>query len=201
MTRRLHIAAALTLPFVISGCDLLYAGLYPDLGPFPEPELGPTVVYDSGLATIDFTQGDATQTLTLDEVGPNSMLDSYMGAAVTWRNDAGWIVRINAYDFVDPSVGNLPGIPSADVTVERIDGHEHWTAGTYTAAPGNSCIVDVWEMSETVVSGRANCRKLRWTDSAAGYGLEPVYIEGQDPFDITVTFEAKPSEGNPASTS
>lgn len=79
------------------------------------------------------------------------------------------------------------------MTVERIDGHEHWTAGTYTAAPGYSCIVDVWEMSEAVVSGRANCRSLRWTDGAAGFGMgEPVYIEGQDPFDITVTFEAVP---------
>jgi len=196
VTRGLRFAAALTLPLLLSGCDLLYAGLYPglypDQGPLPDPELGPAVVYDSGLATLEITRREASETVTLDEVGPNSMLDSYMGAMVSWRNDSGWIVRVNAYNFADPGMGSFPGGTSTDVTVERIDGHDHWMAGSYTAAPGNSCVVDVWEMSETLVSGRANCRNLRWTDSLAGYGLEPVYIDGQDPFDITVTFEAKP---------
>ncbi len=203
MTRRLRIAAALAvLPLVISGCDLLYAGLYGPIDPFLEPELGPSIVYETGVATIEMTRGATTETITLDQVGPNSMLDSFMGATVTWRNDDGWIVRINAYEFSDPGAVGLPGITSGDVTVEWIAEHELWTAGTYTAAAGNSCVVDIWEMSETAVSGRANCRKLQWTDGTGGYGFgELVYIEGQDPFDVTVTFEAKPFDGSPATTS
>jgi hypothetical protein len=146
------------------------------------------------------TQGGTTETMTLDQIGPDSMLDSYMGATVTWRNDDGWIVRMNAYDYSDPGAGDVPGSIGGDVTVERIDGHEHWSAGSYTSTAGNRCIVDVWEMSETVVSGRANCRGLRWTDYAGGFSFgEPVFIEGQDAFDLTVTFEAKPSGDGQAS--
>lgn len=195
MTRRLRIAAALAvLPFVISGCDLLWAGLYGPTDPFLEPELGPSIVYESGVATIEITQGDTTETVTLSEIGPNSMLDSYMGATVTWRNDDGWIVRMNAYSFADPAIGDFPGSMAGDVTIERINEHELWTAGSYTSTAGNRCIVDIWEMSETGVSGRANCRGLRWSDGAGGFGLgEPVFVEGQDPFDMTVTFEAKPA--------
>lgn len=203
MRRRLQIAAALALlPFVISGCDLLFASLYGPIDPFPEPELGPSVLYDSGVATIEITQGDTTETMTLDQVGPNSMLDSYMGATVTWRNDDGWVLRLNAYSFLDPAAMDFPGSFSADLTVDRIEDHELWTAGGYTSTAGNRCIVDISEMSETGVSGRADCRGLRWSDGSSGFGFgEPALIEGQDSFDMTVTFEATPIEGSPSSTS
>jgi len=203
MRGRLRTAAMLAVvPFVLSGCDLLFAGLYGPMDPFPEPDLGPSVVYDSGVATLEITQTDTTETVTLDQLGPNSIMDSYMGATVTWRNDDGWILRLNAYSFADPAAGGFPGSVSGDITFDRIGDNELWTAGGYTSAAGNRCIVDISEMSETRVSGRANCRGLRWSDATGGFGFgEPVFIEGQDPFDVTVTFEAAPFEGAPSSAS
>jgi len=138
MTSRLQVVAAMTLPLLISGCDLLWASLYAPTDPFLEPELGPSVVYESGVATIEITRGNTTETMTLDEVGPNSMLDSYIGASVTWRNNDGWILRLDAYSFTDPALGDIPGNVFGDVTVEWIAEHEAWTAGATPRRPATA---------------------------------------------------------------
>jgi hypothetical protein len=56
-------------------------------------------------------------------------------------------------------------------------------------------------MSETKFAGRVNCRELRWTDGMHPSLDAPAYIDGQEPFDVTVTFEAEPSDGPPGTTS
>jgi hypothetical protein len=198
--RALRVAAALAvLPLILSGCDVLLAGLYgmdPFGDPFADPFADPSVVttYDSGTTTIEFTQGGETQTITLDQVAANSQLDSLYGATVNWENDDGWSTSVTAYDTAQFGDGmGMPGVIAGDVTISLINGHDYWMAGSYTSSAGHSCIVDVWEMSETKFSGRANCRELQWTDGVAPYnGSGPAYIEGEEPFDVSITFEATP---------
>jgi hypothetical protein len=53
--------------------------------------------------------------------------------------------------------------------------------------------VDLAEVDETEVTGTATCRGLRWADGLVAPGIgEPVFIEGQEPFDAEITFEARP---------
>lgn len=110
-----------------------------------------------------------------------------IGANVTWRNDAGWGLSLLAFD------GAAFGGPSSaggDVTIQRVSGLDFWTTSAW-----DRCIVDVDELSEAGVTGSATCRGLRWVDGMSGFGAvggpgEPAYIEGQEPFDAELTFEA-----------
>jgi hypothetical protein len=119
------------------------------------------------------------------------------GAAVTWRNDAGWLLQVTVYEFGSvfaprPTGGTDDDSYYGDVTVQRIAVNEFWIARG-TGPFGNRCIVDIVDASETLVQGSATCRDLRWQDGTAPdvFG-EPVYIEGEEPFDAEITFEARP---------
>ena len=48
-------------------------------------------------------------------------------------------------------------------------------------------------MSADKVAGQVNCSQLRWTDGMRWSSDGPAYIEGQDPFDVTIDFEAEAS--------
>ena len=193
----LFLAAAAML---LTGCDVLYSSVLGGgtvIGGSGDPGM-PTVraTYTSGQATLKITQGSDTQTITLDEVSAGSQLMSIIGGSASWRNADGWVLQVMAFDS-----GSMPGAPLpnfADVpgqlTIERINGNQLWTTQDYTG--DNRCIVTVAQVDQKALSGTATCRSLRWSDGFAGsmqFGLEaPAYIAGQDPFDVDVTFEAKP---------
>src|SRR5687767_437836 len=102
MFRAFRAAAALAiLPLVLSGCDLLLAGLYPT-GPFPDPFTDPFInpegltEFDRGQATLVITRDEEEQTVVLDQVFGSTMLG--FGTTITWRNDDGWSMTIGYYD-------------------------------------------------------------------------------------------------------
>jgi hypothetical protein len=187
----LRLAAFAALPLVISGCDLIAAYLSPmPIGGFGDPET--TTAYSTGTATVQITQGGTTQTISLD-ISPGSTYDSYVGAIVSWENDEGWTVMVDAYDESLLGGVSVPGLMDGDVTISRIEGHEFWTAGSYTGLSTAGCGVKVSEMTPVKVAGRVTCSQLRWTDGTSWSLDGPQYIEGQDPFDVTIDFEAEAS--------
>lgn len=172
----------------VAGC------LLPNFGAFgSDDEPFPTVLatYATGSATLQMKRGDVAETVTFNRIGPGSQLGSFVGANVTWRNEDGWVLQVTAFDtmFGSPEAA---GPYSGDVVLQLIADHELWRADSY-ATTGPRCIIDLDHVSETGVRGTATCKGLRWVDGTAGPLFpEPVYIEGQEPFDAEVTFEATP---------
>jgi len=176
-------------------CGLLAGGCnVPNFGAFGNEEIPvPTVLatYATGSATLEMNRGDVVETVTFDRVGLGSQLASLMGATVTWRNDSGWVLQVTAFDAMFGS-SSAVGPYSGDVVLQLITDHELWRADSYGTA-GPRCIVDLDDVSETSVRGTATCKGLRWVDGTAVPGFNnPVYIEGQEPFDAEITFEATP---------
>ena len=177
---------------VVAGCDLLWAayGVDPWAPPppwieepaFPEPTILAT--YSQGTATIEITRvGDAVETITLDRVAPGSTKDGWMGTSVGWRNDAGWVLTLYAYD---------DSYSMADITLQRIVDLEVWRAPAIGPG-GPRCLVDLDESSADAVRGSASCHNLRWEDGLIQpVSMEPTYIEGEAPFAAEITFEATP---------
>lgn len=183
--RQRLILAYASLSFVMLGCSLAY----PRFPIAPDEMAAPTVraAYSTGTATLEITREGVSETITLDRVEPGSQLADLMGATVTWRNDAGWVLFLSAFDREE--MGGFG--PSGSIQFERIEGHEYWIAGGYV---DDRCILDVDELSETAVRGSATCLGLRWVDGAGGgvgFG-PPQYVEGQPEFDAKVTFQASP---------
>ncbi|MEX2548436.1 MAG: hypothetical protein WD830_11730 [Chloroflexota bacterium] len=194
----------------LGGVALVLIGLlaggcfFPNFGAFGDEEFPlPTVLatYTTGSARLHVSQsseqGGSGEVVILDRVGQGSALNSLTGATVSWRNDDGWLLQLTVYEFGLPFLPVPTGAPedesySADVTVQRIIANEFWTARG-VGPSGNRCIVDVAESSETVVRGSATCRGLRWQDGTVPdpFG-DPIYIEGQEPFEAEITFEATP---------
>lgn len=186
--RMLRLAAFVALMLPLSGCELIATYLYPPISGFDDPEVFSN--YSTGTATVQLTQGATTQTIHL-EISPGSMFDSYMGAMVTWQNDDGWTVMVNAYD--NWTMGGVALPATGDVTINYIADHDFWTAGSYSSWSTGGCGVKLSEMSADKVAGRVNCSQLRWTDGMNMSFDGPAYIEGQDPFDVTIDFEAESS--------
>jgi len=159
--------------------------------------------YATGSAQLVLTQAGQTETIQLTRVGRGSTLDNFSGAAVGWRSDDGWVLQVMAYEFgaVPPnlrspaptsSATEVSGSYSGDITIQLIADHEFWTATSWSDS-GNRCIVDIEDATATLIKGSATCRGLKWADGAAPANLiNPVYIEGEEPFDAEITFEARP---------
>ena len=188
---------------LLTGVALLFAGCFlPNLGNFADfADEGPfpsvLATYIRGSATLAITRAGTTETIALNQVGRGSQAASLVGMNVSWRNEDGWILQVNAYDISSvfgprPSGESESESYSGDVSIQLIADHEFWRADSYGAA-GNRCIVDIEEADETEVRGSATCRGLRWTDgTVVPLNPEPVLIEGQEPFDAEITFEATP---------
>lgn len=184
-----RLAAVLFLPLLLSGCELLFPGFYSyGSTEFPlDPSFGPDTSYTTGSASLDLTQDGNTQRVDLGELLPGA--GTLEGAtSATWKNEDGWSLSImNFGDF------GLPEDPySAVVTIQQVNDHEVWIADTMT---NSSCTTNVQESSADRFAGASTCRQLRWADGSAapgGFGMgSPPYIAGQDPFDVSITFEAK----------
>ena len=176
-------AFALVAALVTGGCQYLLGfdpmAPYPSFDPeAPFPGASPLARYPTGSATIAI---DGGETISLDRVRTPGSLDATFGADVTIGNADGWYVRVYAFPT---GVGLGSG---GSVTLDRITGTEHWT----TADPSR-CIVTIETADATALRGTATCRGLRWSDAVGGFPMTPesAYIEGQDPFDAEVTFEA-----------
>jgi hypothetical protein len=186
---------------LLTGCGLLYPGIFGGgtvSGGSGDPGV-PTVraTYRSGHATLKITQGTDVQTITLDEVGAGSQMMSMIGGSAGWRNADGWALQVMAFDpstMPGGMLGGMGGEVSGQMTIERITGNQVWTTQDYTG--DSRCVVTVTQVDEKALSGTATCKSVRWSDGFAGsmqFGLgAPTYIAGQDPFDVDVTFEAKP---------
>lgn len=183
---------------LVTGCAALFPGFISSSGvdtivgegALPSAE----ATYTSGRATLKMTQGTDTQTVTLGEVGAGSQLTSLVGAGVTWRNEDGWALQLMAFDPSSMGAGGLvPSGIQGQLTIERINGNDLWTTQSDTEEP--RCIVTVDQLTATDISGEATCKGLRWEDGFAGNQLgigDPSYIQGQAPFDLDITFAAKP---------
>jgi hypothetical protein len=194
-----------TLAFVLTGC--IPFGSFGDFGNFDDDAFPvPTVlaVYTQGTATLEIKQGDTTQTINLTRVAAGSQLSTFSGGIVTWRSDDGWGLQVTTIDMsmpfgnpATPSAGASPGPTAApylmELAVMLIADHEFWRASGNYGDSGNRCIVDLAEFSEVRVSGTATCRGLKWYDgTSAPMPIDQPYIEGQEPFDAEITFEATP---------
>ena len=201
ITRAAILAA---VPLMLSGCGLLFGGMYPGFNPLappfaPDPFINPGAgaTYDRGTADLEITHEDGTtESLTLGRIGFIGEYDESFGASASWVNDDGWELTVFAYDVAD-SLGNELGVINGDATFSRSKGMDYWSAGSYVGGGGNPCAVDVWEMTEKEFTGRVTCTSLRWTTySMTG---EEEAVEGEDPFEVTVTFGATSTADSPTS--
>ena len=177
---------ALAAGFVLAtaGCQYLYGfdATNPDDFALPKP----LATYVEGEATIAI---DGAPEVSLGTVSSGALLDDLYGSEATWTNADGWYVRIMG-------ASNSPGMFGfgGSLTLDRVVDGAHWT----TFDPGR-CILTIETADAKGLRGRATCKDLRWSDALGGSfsSLEPDYIEGQDPFDAEVTFEARPSTTTP----
>jgi hypothetical protein len=176
----------------------LFGGLDGD-GNAPLPTILAT--YATGSAHMTITQGGVSTEVELGVVGPGSNLDGMIGASANWRNADGWVLQTTAYEFgflpepfasAGPDTADNSESYSGDVVLQRVVDQQVWRADTY-ATSGPRCIVDIEEASQSELTGGATCRGMRWVDGFAGPSiLSPVFIDGQEPFDAEITFEARP---------
>jgi hypothetical protein len=191
---------AMAAAFIVAGCSLLFPELAAPFDPnllSPDPYYGlpvPTVqaTYTSGLAEVTIKQGTTAEVIELNQVASGSQLTSDLTAHVTWRNSDGWTLVIDAYDMAGLGVP-MPGLlPQATLTLERVVDGQFWVApDTDSVSYELLCQTSVKEMSTTVVRGAAICSGMRWEDGSnyMAYG-DPMYIGGQGPFGLSLTFEA-----------
>jgi hypothetical protein len=190
---RFAVLALLLAPAVLSGCQFMFPA-FGNPGDMDPPKLRAT--YIKGSATLQITRGRDTKVVELREVSPGSQLISVIGGSVAWRSADGWVVQLQAFDPADMGGGAFPGPVSGQLAIQRIDGHEFWTTLDYNAM--DRCILTIDELSEDAARGSASCKGLRWIDGigSGGFGMGgmtgPPYVEGEDPFDAEVTFEATP---------
>ncbi len=178
---------AIALAFLTAGCQYLF-GFPPVVPPGDEFAMpSPVATFGSGQATIAIGK-DAP--VRLDKLAAPGTLFQSMGAEVTFHNADGWYLKVNAMRAGD-TLSALLG-SGGFLQLDRIVDTQHWT----TADPSR-CIVTVEQADAKGLRGRADCKGLRWSDALGNSftSLQPTYIEGQDPFDAVITFEASPGSG------
>jgi hypothetical protein len=170
----------------VSGCGLLYPGGpgWSDFGPGDVDEGMPRTIaeYERGTATLVLTGGTAER-VELTLVAGSSLSD-FMGSQLYWVNTAGWGLGLMGYGQ-EPSGFGSSGMLQIDRAIRG-----HWTAGDSMGI----CDVTIERSDERAFRGRATCDGLRWTDAMGGmFGMHPPrVIEGQEPFDAEIVFEALP---------
>ena len=181
--RPLVLALAMAAAVVGGGCEyLLGYPTDPDWDEFADPS--PLALFPSGSGTI--TIGD-DPVITLDQVRSAGRLDAMFGGEVTISNGDGWYLRVAGASTSSSMWGS-----TAYLTIDRVADGEHWT----TADPSR-CIVTIEQADERGLAGSATCKGLRWSDAlGAMMTYESDYIEGQEPFDAEITFEATPRTGS-----
>ncbi len=141
----------------------------------------PEAIYKTGSATVKINGTPATY----DTLTGSAALIADFGANATWMDGRGHYVRVFGAKTGDSVIDTEAGF----VQVERIVDTHHWTS-----ADPSTCKVTVTTADRTGFAGTATCTGLRWTDAITPVDASgnPAYVEGQAPFDLEVTFEAKP---------
>jgi hypothetical protein len=177
-----HLLAVAAIVTQVGGCSVLNLLL----GGGPEP-FDPDEPFPFPTAEATFSTGSATielegETVVLDEVLEDSGLGEF-GFTVTWENDDGWYLQLSGFaDELD-----FPG-GGAYLSLHRLQDNEH-----LVIVDPSRCVTTIDASGEDGVTGSATCRGLQWTDFFASYPLAggfPKPIEGQEPFDAEITFEA-----------
>ena len=178
-----HLLAVAAIVTQVGGCSVLTCllGVSPDPfdpdEPFPFPTAEAT--FSTGSATIELE----SETVVLDELLEDSGLGEF-GFTVTWENDDGWYLQLSG--FADEL--EFPG-GGAYLSLHRIQDDEH-----LVILDPSRCVTTVDASGADGGHGHARrCRGLEWTDFFASYpfiGGFPKPIEGQEPFDAEITFEA-----------
>ncbi|MFL5776317.1 MAG: hypothetical protein ACJ76W_08590, partial [Chloroflexota bacterium] len=128
----LALVAAIVLALIAAGCEML---LGPGFGADDFPSSSPIATFTTGSATVAI-DGGAPMHLTTLESG--SGIDSLFGSDSHWSNADGWHVHLAGAGADSP--GGIGGGPGAFLTLDRIQGGEHWS----TLDP-TRCIVDFKE--------------------------------------------------------
>jgi hypothetical protein len=176
-----HLFAVAAIVTQVGGCSVLdlLLGVGPepfDPGePFPFPTAEAT--FSTGSATLELDG----ETVVLDEVLEDSGLGEF-GFTVTWENDDGWYLQLSGF----PDELDFPG-GGAYLSLHRLQDNEH-----LVVVDPSRCVTTIDASGADGVTGTATCRGLEWTDFFASYPLSgvPKPIEGQEPFDAEISFEA-----------
>jgi hypothetical protein len=175
--RRFGLTSLVVVATVIAGGCQYLLGIDPNDPGFTEP--APVEAYHGGRATVTVGSEPA---IVLDELTMPGTFDAAWGAEASFRNADGWYVRVSGATTGGGILGEI-----AYLQIDRIVDSQHWT----TWDPSR-CIVTIEAVDEKVLRGKASCKGLRWSDALGlgGVSIEPTYIDGQDPFDAEITFEA-----------
>jgi hypothetical protein len=180
-----HVLAVALIVTQLSGCSLLELLL--GVPPEPFPSFDPDEPFPFPTAEATFGEGSATieldgETITLDEVHEDSSLGE-LGYSVTWENEEGWYLQLSGF----PEEFGFPG--GAYLTLHRIQASEHLVVND-----PSRCVTTLDQADEEGITGSATCRGMEWTDFfssySSGFGGFPQPIEGMEPFDAEITFEA-----------
>ena len=166
----------------LAGCQYLFP-MYPPIPPgegFTQPS--PAATYTTGHATVKIAGGPTVELPTLASPGT---LGGFAGTMVTFKSGDGWYLRVS-----DIAVGMTPALGGGGfVQLDRIANGQHWTSFS-----PSGCAVITETADVTALRGHADCKGFRWFDALVVdmAGPNPPFIEGQKPFDATITFEATP---------
>ena len=180
-TRAVTLALVTTAAVFVAGCELLYPLGSVGEGEFEQPE--PLATYSSGTATLEFEDGT---TVVLDQISDGPHLFTHFGGGVNWYNDEGWGLQLHLYDVSMTGNDFTDGVASLD----RIQDVTHWT----TMGEGG-CSLKIEVADETGLRGTARCIEQQWVDTLRGgmpFEGTPRPVEGEEPFDVEMTFEAEP---------
>lgn len=177
---------------VCGGCGLLQGlGMAPSSPLFPCGSAAePThTTFASGSATVQFGSGEPA-TVTLAKIGDSTFMAGFDSTCpgfvqAEWTDARGdWTLTVLA---------NADGQPSSvgGMTVLWIDRDD---ADPPLTVEGTSCTLTITDASSSGLAGHASCHGLRWVgqydDQTGPDGPSPV--PGYPPFDVTITFEARP---------
>ena len=177
-----HVLAVGLIVTQVSGCSLLdlFLGGGPD--PLDPGEPFPFPSAEAPLTTCTATIDMNGETVLLDDLLTGSGASEF-GYTVTWENDDGWYLQLEGF-------GDGLGLPAggAYLTLHRISDNDH-----LVILDPSRCVTTV-DTTGDAITGSATCRGLQWSDFFASYsgsiGGFPKPIEGMDPFDAEITFEA-----------
>jgi hypothetical protein len=146
-------------------------------GSFPPAD----AIYKTGSATVKI---DGTSSTYGTLAGPASLMAD-LGANAMWTDGHGHYLLVAGAKSGNPLIDG----GSDFVQVEQIVDDHHWMTGD-----PSDCKVDVTTADKTGFSGTASCKGLRWSDAIAPFDASgnPAFVAGQAPFDLEVTFQAKP---------
>lgn len=172
---------------VLGGCQQLFG-----MGGLPlysrcDSSSTPPTTYARGTATLAFSTSDpGTVALgTLDGSGFPSMYDPACSgsASAEWTDASGdWTLTLITAVGISGPMAAINGL-----YLENGSG----PGGPGLYADGTSCTITTTEASASGLVGHATCMGLRWI-SADEQASSPAPAPDHPPFDVTITFEARP---------